>query len=114
MPQVMVVPETEEYEFHVSHENVVWITKTLGVPQLDNREARYLAPLWIKEPAGVTRIYHIISLNDAGESTEIALGNSFVLTSPWNAPGQRRRFEYHPLAEFGLLEICPGLLFPRT
>jgi hypothetical protein len=30
MPQVMVVPDTEEYEFHVSHENVVWITKKVS------------------------------------------------------------------------------------
>ena len=111
MPTVMVVPETEEFAFHVSHENVVWVTKKLGVPQLAEREARYLAPLWLKDPAGVTRVYHIIASNDAGDSTEIALGNSFVLSSPWDNPGQRRRFEYHDLSEFGLVEICPGLLF---
>jgi len=70
--------------------------------------------LWIKDSVGVTRIYHILSAEDVGDSTEITLGNSFVLPTSWSNAGQHRRFEYHALAEFGLLEICPGLLFPSA
>jgi hypothetical protein len=111
MPKVIVVPETEEYALDVSHTDIVWVTKALGVPKLEEHDARYLAPLWLKDPAGVTRIYHILRAEDVGTSTEISLGNSFVLLNAWNSPGQRRRFEYHDLSVFGLTEICPGLLF---
>jgi hypothetical protein len=110
MPTVMVVPETEGFEFDVSHENLVWVTKKLGKPQLARREVRYLAPLWLKGGVGVTRVYHILSSRDAGEATEFELGNSFVLKSTWNKSGQRRRFEYHDLSAFGFAEISPGLL----
>jgi len=34
-----------------------------------------------------------------------------VLTEAWNSTGQFRRFEYHPLCEFGLVEVQPGFLF---
>lgn len=109
MTNVIVVPETEEYRLDVSHGDLVWINRQLGVPQLEANDTRYLAPFWIGEE-GVNRIYHIVDVRDAGESTEIGLGNSFVLPSRWTNIGQRRRFEYHPLADFGFLEIRPGLL----
>lgn len=107
MPKVIVVPETEEFKLHVSHENVVWITTNLGIPQLDEHDARYLAPFWLSEPRGVSRLYHIqrnkIKTDD--QSTDIPLGNSFVLETPWTDMGQVRRFEYHDLASFGLREL---------
>ena len=110
MPKVNVVPETEEYALDVSHSNTVWVTKALGTPRLEDHQATYLAPLWLKEPAGVTRIYHILGAVDIEHATEISLGNSFVITSAWDALGQRRRFEYHDLSDFGFVEIKPGLL----
>jgi len=110
MPKVIVVPETEEYVLDVSHENSVWVTKSLGTPRLEEHGADYLAPLWLKEPSGVIRIYHILDVANIGHATELKLGNSFVLPQPWNATGQRRRFEYHNLEEFGFAEIKPGLL----
>ena len=92
MPNVIVVPETEDFEHDVSHRNV-----------------QYLAPFWTGG-RGVNRVYHIVDVRDAGDSTEIELGNSFVLRCRWTKIGQNRRFEYHPLADFGLSEIKPGLL----
>lgn len=110
MPKVIVVPETEEYQFDVSHKNLVWITKKLGVPKLKDRDVSYLAPLWIGEPQGVTRIFHIVDWRDIEHATEIEIGNSFRLKKTWNEPGQRRRFEYEDLSVFGFHEIEPGLL----
>ena len=40
----------------------------------------------------------------------IRLGNSFVLPISWDGYGQNRRYEYHTLYEFGMIEIRPGLL----
>ena len=110
MPNVIVVPETEDFEHHVSHRNVVWINRNLGVPRLKAHDARYLAPYWTGQGGGVDRVFHIVDVRDAGDSTEIELGNSFKLPSKWNNMGQFRVFEYHSLAEFGLCEIKPGLL----
>lgn len=109
----MIVPETDEFKFHVSHGNVVWITKRLGTPQLDLHNAKYIAPFWLSEPVGVNRIYHIKGKpTEDPDSTNIFLGNSFVLSSYWNNVNQRRRFEYRDLAEFGLVEYCDGILLP--
>ncbi|PMR73565.1 hypothetical protein [Billgrantia endophytica] len=110
MPKVMIVPETDEYALDVSHSNTVWVTKALGTPRLDEHHAPYLAPLWLKAPSGVTRIYHILGVKDIGHATEISLGNSFILPESWDAPGQRRRFEYRDLSDFGFVEIKQGLL----
>ena len=44
MSNVLIVPETADFEHHVSHRNVVWVTKQLGVPSLEYRKASYLAP----------------------------------------------------------------------
>lgn len=113
MPKVIIVPETEDFEHDVSHRNIVWITKNLGTPKLDEHDARYLAPLWVGENHGVNRIYHILSIIDSNESTEINLGNSFVLKTPWQNAGQHRRFEYHDLADFEFVEVCPGIIVPN-
>ena len=90
MINVIVVPETEEFQLDVSHRNVVWINKNLGVPRLKDRDARYLAPYWTGQGGGVNRVYHIVDDRDVGDSTEIELGNSFVLRCRWMKIGQNR------------------------
>ena len=115
MPQVIVVPETSEFSHTVSHSSVVWINPNLGTPQLDAREARYLAPFWLTDEfRGANRVYHILNIRtDENGTTEISLGNSFVLAEPWTGMGNPRKFEYHALESFGLNEICPGLVCRR-
>ncbi len=110
MANVIVVPETKEFRLDVSHRNLVWVSKKLGIPKLKHRQANYLAPFWIGEDEGVSRLYHIVGAEDCPETTDLILGNSFVLPTKWTAAGQRRRFEYHPLTSFGFVEIKPGLL----
>ena len=44
MPNVIVVPETEDFEHDVSHRNVVWINRNLGIPRLKAHDARYVDP----------------------------------------------------------------------
>jgi hypothetical protein len=112
MIQVIVVPETGEFIHDVSHENVVWINASLGVPNLDGRNARYLAPCWLTEGfRGVNRVFHIRSVTTIENgNTEIALGNSFVLDQVWDEMGSPRKFEYHPLEAFGFEELEDGLL----
>lgn len=110
MPNVIVVPETEDFQLDVSHRNLIWINKNLGVPRLKEWNAQYLAPFWTGPVGGVKRVYHIVDVRSAGDSTEIELGNSFVVSSKWKNMGQPRRFEYHSLDEFGFSEIKPGLL----
>lgn len=110
MIQVIVVPETEEFTNHVSHENVVWITKRLGEPNIEGKNARYLAPYWLHGAEGVNRVYHILDVRSEKEATTFVLGNSFILKKNWTSMGQHRRFEYHSLQSFGYVQICPGLL----
>jgi hypothetical protein len=62
MISVIIVPETEDFEFNVSHENVIWINENLGKPQLGSRNTNYCIPFWIKE-GYANRIFHIIDLN---------------------------------------------------
>ncbi len=112
MLQVIVVPETEDFTNHVSHENVVWINNNLGKPDLKGRNASYLAPYWLHGTEGVNRIYHIREFKLGSNASTFVLGNSFALENYWTAMGQHRRFEYHPLKTFGLVEICAGLLTP--
>ncbi|MCX6352821.1 MAG: hypothetical protein NTX03_13330 [Bacteroidetes bacterium] len=114
MINVIVVPETEEYKISVSHQSIVWISKNLGIPDLEGKNALYLAPYWLnEEPKGVLRLFHILSINtNSSEASEIYLGNSFITPSIWNNMGQPRRFEYHNLESFGLMELRPGLLIP--
>jgi hypothetical protein len=110
MPNVIVVPETEEYQLPVAHGDRIWITRNLGVPQLEQNNATYVAPFWITGTAGVVRVYHITRVNDRPEDTELVLGNSFVLPEPWNGLAQHRRFEYHSLQSLGFVEGWPGML----
>jgi len=81
MKNVIVVPETDEYKLHVSHENVVWINSTLGTPKLKQRNVNYLVPFWKTEGfKGVNRIFHIESSEKLSDgTTKITLGNSFVV-----------------------------------
>jgi hypothetical protein len=109
--QVIVVPETSDYQLEVSHDNSVYInSEKLGNPKLEAWDARYLAPYWLKE-GGANRVYHItnVTKNEDGLTT-ITLGNSFVLDKVWIGMCSPRRFEYHPLDAFGFAEIEPGLL----
>jgi len=107
---VIVVPETEDFSHHVSHENVVWINKNLGTPKLKERNVKYVAPFWLSEEnKGVDRIYHI---KEVRNGNELVLGNSFVLSEIWSAMGNHRKFEYHPLESFNFVEISDGLLIP--
>ncbi len=110
MPKVIVVPETDAFTHDVSHRDLVWINSALGVPQLEGHETWYVAPYWLGDDEGVERIYHILSVDLLDDATELRLGNSFVLDSPWTGLSQHRRFEYHDLIDFGFVEIRPGLL----
>lgn len=114
MVTVLIVPETEQYAFNVSHENLVWVNKKLGVPDLRKHNTRYIAPLWLREPAGINRVYHIRKTNHLEDCTEYLLGNSFVLDNPWNNPAQRRRFEYLPLSDLGFSELQDGVLICKN
>ncbi|MGD0712357.1 MAG: hypothetical protein ABR968_14370 [Bacteroidales bacterium] len=105
MINVIVVPETDKYKFDVSHDSVVYINPELGEPNLEGRNAKYLAPYWIAEQC-VNRIFHIVGI----EENEITLGNSFVLDENWDKMEQHRRFEYHSLESFDLVEIKDGIL----
>lgn len=110
MINVIVVPETEGFKMDVSHENVVWISRNLGVPRLKDRNAKYLAPFWLTEKInGVNRLYHIEDVYVYDAVTEIYLGNSFVV-SVWSNMGQHRRYEYHNLDVFGVTELQSGIL----
>lgn len=110
MINVIVVPETEQFKMDVSHENVVWVTRNLGIPDLEGRNAKYFAPYWITDKfRGVNRVFHIEDFFTYEKVSEIYLGNSFIIPL-WNKMGQYRRFEYHSLDSFGLKEIQPGIL----
>jgi hypothetical protein len=118
MPNVLVVPETDDYRHHVSHCGLVWVTKKLGVPDLHKNNATYLAPFWIGKDEGVNRVFHILNVQDRQENndTEFQLGNSFVLRETWTGMIQHRKFEYRALSTFGLRELnpelYPGILIP--
>lgn len=81
MPNVIVVPETEEFTNHVSHENVIWITSKLGTPKLKKKNATYVAPYWLHGTKGVNRIYHIAEFKTGEKAATFVLGNSFVVQS---------------------------------
>ena len=108
---VLIVPETDDFKIHVSHENIVWVNKNLGKPKLGEWNAKYLAPFWLSEKKGINRIYHILSMNPSGEAYEFKLGNSFILNTPVTDISQRRIFSYKSLREFNFVEISDGLLF---
>lgn len=111
MIHVIVVPETNEFKEDVSHEDMVYINLKLGVPKLKDWAARYVAPCWLYgEKPGARRIYHVLSTFVDSQSTVLRLGNSFLLPEVWNGMGQSRRFEYHPLKNFGYVEVQEGHL----
>lgn len=111
MLNVIVVPETEEFKDYVLRDDLVFINLRLGVPRLDTHEVRYVAPCWIEgDVRGVQRIYHVLEVSNDGQSTVLKLGNSFVLDKIWDAMGQHRVFEYHPLKNFGYVEVQVGHL----
>lgn len=114
MTGVIIVPETEGFEHSVSHANEVLISKKLGTPKLKSHDAKYLAPFWIKENEGVNRIYHIVKVTETNSCTVIHLGNSFVTLKEWTDIGQRRKFEYKKLSDFGFVEVCPGVIVPNS
>jgi len=111
-PQVIVVPEKERFIQSVSYDSKVWINLDLGEPDLEGRNARYLAPYWLKDDRGATRVYHILETSTSENSTDIELGNAFVLPEPLREQEQRRRFHYVALSQLGMVEICDGLLMP--
>lgn len=113
-PNVLIVPETEDFVTPVSHEGKVWISLKLGEPRLEANDARYVAPYWLKDDSGANRIYHILDSRVDGNATEIALGNSFVLSKRLTGLTQRRVFSYKRLSEFGMVEIRDGLLMEMT
>ncbi|MDR2900021.1 MAG: hypothetical protein LBV20_00675 [Treponema sp.] len=113
MISVIVVPETEDFEFTISRDNEVCINEHLGNPKLKERNARYLIPFWLKE-CYADRIYHIVDYNFDSDKRYIKLGNSFLLPKKWTEICQPRRFEYHELEEFEMTEICSGLLVKKN
>ena len=111
MIQVIVVPQTDEFKEDVSHNDMVYINLNLGEPNLGGRDARYAAPCWLyADKPGVRRVYQILSTFTDGQSTVLRLGNSFLLDEVWNDMGQSRRYEYHPLKNFGYVEVQKGHL----
>jgi len=116
MINVIVVPETNEFEQFVLHDNVVWINAKLGKPNLKDHNVHYLAPFWITDKfRGVNRIFHIQKVEyfkDEQTSATIYLGNSFILPKVWNNMNQPVRFEYHHLESFNVIEVKEGLLIP--
>lgn len=113
MKHVIVVPEKEAFERSTTYINEIYINKKLGIPNFKKYEAEYIAPFWLnEEKQGVRRVYHIWNHYDHEDCTIIELGNSFILKNNeiWNKVGNKRRFEYHRLSSFGLVEIKEGLL----
>ncbi len=111
-PNVIIVPETDEFIRPVSHKRVIWININLGKPLLEERNVHYIAPYWLQDDRGADSVYHILSARVDGEATEITLGNSFVLPKPLTGLIQRRAFSYKRLSELGFIEIREGLLMP--
>ena len=58
------------------------------------------------------RIYHIQSLETSDNTTDLELGNSFVLPKPLQDLDQRRAYSYKKLSDLSMLEISGGLLIP--
>ncbi len=116
MINVIVVPETNKFKQSVLYDNIVWINAKLGKPNLKSRNVRYLAPFWKTDDfCGVNRLFHIQKVeyfDDKKISAKIHLGNSFISPKTWHKMNQNRRFEYHNLKSFNLIEIKEGLLIP--
>ncbi|MCG2760073.1 MAG: hypothetical protein L6407_02520 [Candidatus Delongbacteria bacterium] len=109
MINVIVVPENDNFKIDVSYRNIVGIDKNIGIPNLEQQNAKYLAPYWLsKDFKGVNRIYHIEGFDS--KTNEIKLGNSFILKNSWNQMGNHRKFEYHSLESFNFVEVNEGYL----
>lgn len=110
---VIVVPENPKFIQDATYYHQIYINSELGEPNLKGRNAKYVAPFWLKEKQqGVDRVYHIkdMVLADDKSCWIINLGNAFVLDQVWNNMGNHRKFEYHDLSKFGFVEIKDGLL----
>lgn len=110
---VIVVPEKKQFIHDATFSHQIYVNSDLGKPNLEGRNAKYIAPFWldVKEP-GVDRVYYIeqMDLSDDKSCWIVTLGNAFVLPSKWSKMGSHRKFEYHDLAKFGFVEIKDGLL----
>lgn len=106
---VIVVPQTDEFMKDISHHLEIYINKNLGVPKLKERNAKYAVPYSLSGYKADT-VYHIVNSYEIPECTILELGNPFILKSPWNAMGNYRRFEYHSLESFSLVEVEDGVL----
>jgi len=111
--QVIVVPENNEFKHDVSHELVIYTNKSIGKPQIVERNAKYLVPYWLDKQYA-DRIYEIRPFQVGEEETcyVINLGNSFLLKENWNNRANNRIFEYWSLEEFGMKELTNGILVP--
>ena len=110
-PNVIIVPEKDQFTDSVTRKGVVWINLDLGKPKLDKRDARYVVPFWLDMNLG-NRIYHIQSWETSNNTTDLELGNSFVLPRPLQDLDQRRAYSYKKLSDLGMHEISSGLLIP--
>ena len=108
---VIVVPENPQFIQDATYYHQIYINSELGKPNLEGRNAKYVAPYWLEEQ-GVNRVYYIeqMDLSDDKTCWILTLGNSFVLDKKWNEMGSHRKFEYHDLAGFGFVEIKDRLL----
>lgn len=111
---VIVVPELQEYLEEFYHDNKVWISAKLGRPQLEENNAKYLAPFWLTDDRGVNRIFEIEKMEKYEEAGlyVITLGNSYKLEKSFLSERKPRRFEYHPLSAFGVEEGQGATLLP--
>ena len=108
---VVVVPELEEYKNDAFNGEVIYIHSKLGEPKLQEHNAKYVAPYWLDENQ-VERVYQILEMRLIGDVYQIYLGNSFVVKDGWDHIGQRRKYEYHHLQDFGFSEAEDGFLVP--
>ena len=109
---VIVVPEKKEFIKSTTYKDEIYITKNLGVPKLQENNAKYVAPFWLDENhQGVNRVFHIKKVHSRDDCTVLELGNSFLLDHVWNNMSNHRSFSYHDLSDFNLKEITDGLLF---
>jgi hypothetical protein len=109
--KVIVIPEKAKFIEDTSYYNEVYINKKLGIPKLNEKNVKYVAPFWLDEKTqGVNRLFHIIKVYENAESTVIVLGNSFRLNNIWDKMGSHRKFEYHSLNSFNFIEIKDGIL----
>ena len=107
---VIVTPQTETFKDTVLKTDAIYINKALGRPKLEERNVKYAAPCWLSgDSIGVTRLYHILSVNEYDNAYELELGNSFLIER-WAKMSNHRSYEYHSLESFGMSELKDGLI----